>query len=507
MRVGVDHCMAQSMRHIDPSRWRLLSRAGEFPKSAGKCVIYWCSREQRSRDNWALLHAQSLSQMHKVPLVVCFCLGMSSFLNAPLRHYSFLLNGLKEMENDLHSMNIPFHLLKGSPENVLIDFAKKVSAGVIVSDFSPLRIHKQWVESLESIMGGDAAMKNVMLQQVDAHNVVPVWVASEKLEYAARTIRTKLHNHLSKYLVDYWEVESQEKPTSLWPSATWEVSALLKELTFLDRSVGDVSPAIVPGQKAGLEKLESFLARKNLGSYGPLRNDPNAATNLSGLSPYFHFGHLSPQRAIFNAAAAKRASKDTEVRASLDAFIEEAFVRRELSDNFCHYNPRYDDLKGAADWAQKSLKEHAKDPRPYVYSVEVLEKGETHDDLWNAAQLQMKKEGKMHGFLRMYWAKKILEWTESPEAALSAAIFLNDKYSLDGRDPNGYVGCMWSICGIHDQGWTERMVFGKIRYMNFKGCARKFDLGKFVGKHVSAGKRKVLDGGKEAPMMKKAKAE
>lgn len=162
------------------------------------------------------------------------------------------------------------------------------------------------------------------------------------------------------------------------------------------------------------------------------------------------------------------------------AFCEESIVRRELSDNFCYYNKNYDNLKGAYDWAQKTLDDHRKDKRTYVYSRDQLEQARTHDDLWNSAQIQMVKEGKMHGFLRMYWAKKILEWTKTPEEALETAIYLNDRYQLDGRDPNGYVGCMWSIAGIHDQGWREREVFGKIRY---DGCKRKFDVAAFVARY------------------------
>ena len=151
--------------------------------------------------------------------------------------------------------------------------------------------------------------------------------------------------------------------------------------------------------------------------------------------------------------------------------------------NITVFQNNYDSIKGASDWAQQSLKKHAKDKREKLYTKEQLEKGKTHDDLWNAAQKQLNREGKMHGFLRMYWAKKILEWTESPEKALEISIYLNDKYSLDGRDPNGFVGCMWSVCGVHDMGWSERNVFGKIRYMNYAGCKRKFDVARFVAKY------------------------
>ncbi|CAK9015423.1 unnamed protein product [Durusdinium trenchii] len=166
-----------------------------------------------------------------------------------------------------------------------------------------------------------------------------------------------------------------------------------------------------------------------------------------------------------------------------EAFIEESVVRRELSDNFCFYNDKYDSLEGAAAWAQQTLKDHAKDKREHLYTMEELEGGKTHDDLWNASQQQMVQEGKMHGFLRMYWAKKILEWSPSPKEALQRSIELNDRYELDGRDPNGYVGCMWSICGVHDMGWKERPVFGKIRFMNYAGCKRKFNVPAFVAKY------------------------
>jgi len=168
--------------------------------------------------------------------------------------------------------------------------------------------------------------------------------------------------------------------------------------------------------------------------------------------------------------------------AAVDTFLEEAVVRRELADNYCFYQPNYDSLEGAAGWAVESLQLHASDKRDHVYSLQQLEEARTHEDLWNAAQRQLYITGKMHGFMRMYWAKKILEWSPSPEDALAWAIYLNDKYSLDGRDPNGYVGCAWSVMGVHDMGWKERPVFGKIRYMNYAGCKRKFDVQKYVGK-------------------------
>lgn len=222
---------------------------------------------------------------------------------------------------------------------------------------------------------------------------------------------------------------------------------------------------------------KGFLNKSRLSKYSSKRNDPTVPGALSCLSPYFHFGHLSPQRAALEASKCKSIHKE-----SVEGFLEEMVIRRELSDNYCHYVTNYDKLDAAYDWAKETLDAHRNDKREYLYTLEELEKAKTHDKLWNAAQKEMTSLGKMHGYIRMYWAKKILEWTESPEQAIEFGIYLNDKWELDGRDPNGYVGIMWSMAGIHDQGWRERPVFGKIRYMNYQGCKRKFDIEKYVAR-------------------------
>merc|ERR1712194_635583 len=258
----------------------------------------------------------------------------------------------------------------------------------------------------------------------------------------------------------------------------------------VDRSVSIVE-AFTPGTAAALKRLASFCKGERLKSFSMLRNDPMKDVS-SNLSPYLHFGQISAQRCALAAKACGRVGG--AVKKSSESFIEELVVRKELADNFCFYNPYYDSLKGCSGWAQASLKKHEKDKREHIYSRKELETGKTHDELWNAAQLQMVSEGKMHGFLRMYWAKKILEWTESPAVALSTAQYFNDKYSLDGRDPNGFVGIGWSIMGIHDMGWKERPIFGKIRFMNYAGCKRKFKVNEFVLKYppAAANARKKL---------------
>jgi Deoxyribodipyrimidine photo-lyase type II (EC 4.1.99.3) len=164
--------------------------------------------------------------------------------------------------------------------------------------------------------------------------------------------------------------------------------------------------------------------------------------------------------------------------------LEELIVRRELSDNFCFYNASYDSLKGFPLWAKATLHDHRKDPRAYSYTLKELENAQTHDELWNAAQREMTLKGKMHGYLRMYWAKKILEWTETPVQALRIAIYLNYKYELDGRDPNSYTGIAWCIGGVHDRPWKEREIFGKIRYMSYRGMHSKFNVSEYITKVI-----------------------
>jgi deoxyribodipyrimidine photo-lyase len=236
---------------------------------------------------------------------------------------------------------------------------------------------------------------------------------------------------------------------------------------------GDPLEWITPGEHAASERLRIFL-REGLERYGQERNDPGL-DGLSGLSPWLHFGHLSAQRAAFAVSA----TPETE---SSKAFLEELIIRRELADNFCHFEEAAGTYGGLPEWSRKTLDAHRKDSRPVLYDIHTLEKARTSDPLWNAAQREMTSRGKMHGWARMYWAKKILEWSPSPEEAFITALFLNDRYELDGRDPNGIAGISWAIGGLHDRPWPERPVFGTVRYMNYGGAARKFNVKHYIQK-------------------------
>lgn len=447
------------MEKVNPKR---INKLNNFEPSSG-AVVYWMSRDQRVNDNWALLYAQELAKENNQPLVVIFCL-MSEFLEATIRQYSFMIKGLKEVEKSLKEKNIPFYLLIGNPAQKIPEFIKENKAGALVSDFDPLKIKRLWKkEILQKI--------NIPLYDVDAHNICPCTFVSQKQEFAARTIRPKINRALIEFLTEFPTVKKQPESKYSSPPTDWDkVFNSLKVNT-------DVPPVkwIESGENGAKKVLEQFIENK-LDDYDAKRNDPSLDA-ISNMSPYLHFGQISAQRIALEVsrANAKESSKD--------AYLEELIVRRELSDNFCYYNDDYDNYNGFPEWGKKTLNEHRKDIRAYIYSLEEFEQAKTHDELWNAAQLEMVKTGKMHGYMRMYWCKKILEWTNTPEDAIKISIYLNDKYELDGRDPNGYVGVAWSIGGVHDRAWFERDVFGKIRFMNYNGCKSKFNIQNYIDKN------------------------
>lgn len=425
-------------------------------------VIYWMQRDQRVKDNWALIHAYEQAEHNGNELLVVFNL-VSSFHEATLRQYHFMIEGLKEVEVELAKLNIPFHITTGKPEEEIPKIIIQKNASLLITDFNPLKIILKWKLNVKNKI-------TTPFHEVDAHNIVPVWETSDKLEFAAYTIRPKINKKLPHYLDNFPKVKKFSDNNFDASAINWDkVYKYLK----IDNSVKPVN-TFVPGTKAANRTLKNFIENK-LEKYGDARNDPNK-DGLSKLSPYLHFGQISAQR----IALALNGLKDDE---SVASFLEELIVRRELSDNFCYYNENYDNFDGFHKWAKETLNQHRDDEREYLYELSEFENAETHDPLWNAAQNEMMVEGKMHGYMRMYWAKKILEWTESPEKALEYGIYLNDKYSIDGRDPNGYVGIAWSIGGVHDRAWTERPVFGKIRFMNYNGCKRKFDVKQYIKKY------------------------
>lgn len=423
-------------------------------------VLYWMIRDCRVKDNWGFIYSQKTALNYKQGLIVCYTL-VENYMNYTLRHYSFLINGLKEVNDKCTKLNIPFVLLAdNNPVISILNFIKKENISLLITDVLPLKPFTSWVSQINLKI-------EIPFYQVDSHNIVPIWITSEKQEYSARTIRPKILKHLPEYLTEFPKLKKHKYRNTSFLKYNWV--HILRDLD-IDRSVKAVDWVLSKNKVNN--QLKFFL--KHLDEYEKYRNNPTM-NKTSNLSPWFNFGQISIQRCVLVIIEyGKKNNINT------DSFIEEVVIRRELSDNFCYYNNHYDNFSSVTGWAKETLVKHSTDTRPHLYFLTDFEKANTHDILWNAAQLQLIKTGKMHGYMRMYWAKKILEWTISPEEALDISVFLNDKYSIDGNDPNGYVGCLWSIGGIHDRAWKERNIFGKIRYMSYSGCKSKFNTDQYI---------------------------
>ena len=429
-------------------------------------VVYWMRRDQRVDENWAFIHALQKALAYKVPLVVYFQI-IQNYQYPYHRHFDFMLRGLEEVERRCHTLGVGTHITIGNGVADLIRFLQEVGASLLVTDHTPLRGPSSQITKLQDQV-------NIPIHVVDAHNVIPVWETSDKQEYSARTIRGKIYKLLDQFLVKFPEVDqlvARSKP----PSFQTRFNKIdVEEI----KSKLDLKPPapvswLTPGYEAGMSKLEDFITVK-LANYAEKRNDPNE-DSLSDLSPYLHFGQISAQEVVSQVLAIGNSGSE--------AFIEEILIRRELSENYCFYNENYDKFAGLPEWGKRTLEKHSMDTREHLYTLDELERGVTHDALWNSAQSQMIHTGKMHGYMRMYWAKKILEWTKTPQEAHRIAVYLNDKYELDGRDPNGYTGVAWAIGGLHDRPWVERQIFGNIRYMNYNGAKRKFDVDDYISRN------------------------
>lgn len=429
-------------------------------------MLYVMSRDQRIKDNLALAAAQKYAIEQKLPLSVIFILHPVSAKRA-YEHYEFMLGGLNEIAVGLESKNIPFIAMHGDPKEKLHLAFTHFKPAAIFFDMSPLESARKLKEQLS---------EEWPVSVVDTHNIVPVWEASDKQEYGARTIRPKIHRLLDEFNRDEYEISVHPHK---WPSDTIVPYEKVKN-DFLEQISGikknNCNYAFLSGETSANKALQSFLDNRFKG-YAENRNNP-ALNGLSNLSPYFHYGHIA-SLSVYKAAY-KRLLGDSSLQKDFDALVEEMVVRKELSDNFCYYNDNYSSLLGAPAWALATLSKHAIDQRQYIYSQEQFENAQTHDPAWNAAQVQLRKHGKIHGYMRMYWAKKVLEWSTSAEDAFRTLVYLNDFYSLDGGDPNGYVGILWSIAGLHDRPWSERSVYGTIRCMVYDGLKRKFPIEEYI---------------------------
>mgnify|MGYP006295405795 CR=1 FL=1 len=431
----------------------------EGPAREGRYVLYWMQAAQRADWNHALEYAIDRANDSNRPVVAAFGLT-ADYPEANARHYQFMLEGLSEVVEDLAGRGIQTVVRDEAPSQCIPELAEQAS--LVVVDDGHLHIQRQWRAAV-------AEAVDCPLEEVETNVIVPVEEATEKENFSAGTLRPRIHRKLDRYMARLKRRKLRRDSLDLRLDGLDldDPVRILNELG-TDTSVGP-APGFHGGSHEAKRRLTAFL-KEGLAGYPEQRNDPNA-DGQSGLSPYLHFGQISPLEIAVKVRA--KGGPGT------DEFLEELIVRRELSQNFVYYNDRYDSYECLPPWALRTLNYHARDERQYTYSTEQFEQAKTHDPYWNAAQRDMVLTGKMHGYMRMYWGKKILEWTKSPQEAFRIALYLNNKYELDGRDPNSYAGVAWCF-GKHDRAWAERPVFGKVRYMNAAGLKRKFDPDAYV---------------------------
>ncbi len=447
---------------IEPERISILTpnavRQGEW-------VLYWMQQSQRAHDNPALEYAISQANRLDLPVLVGFALT-DGYPEANLRHYRFMLEGLAETQRQLARRRIGMVVHNGTPATVIGRLAHR--SALLVCDVGYTRHQRAWRLSLSQ----SAPCRTVA---VEGDVVVPVGVVSPKAEYAARTIRPKIQKHLKQFLVPCprYRPKRSSLGNGLNSLDLGAIDTILESLD-IDRSVPAVTRFFKGGPGEAKKRLHRFIAHR-LQHYSDGRNQPQADC-ISHMSPYLHFGQISP---VF--LALQIAKSPTGNEADRDAYLEELIVRRELAVNFVHHTPDYDRYSCLPAWAQKTLQEHATDRRATIYDRQTLAAAKTHDPYWNAAMAEMRDTGFMHSYMRMYWGKKVIEWSPTPRQAFETALALNNRYFLDGRDPNSYAGVGW-VFGLHDRAWFEREIFGKVRYMAASGLERKCDIRAYVKK-------------------------
>ena len=432
------------------------------PRAEGRCVLYWMQRAQRGLDNPALNYAIAWGNTLGLPVLACFGLT-ADYPGAQRRHYRFLIEGLADARNDLAACGVPLVVRLGRPDRVAIEVANLIQPALVIGDDNPVRVAQEW----RSALVRDLA---VPCRLVDADVVVPSSLFPKE-EFAARTLRPKMHRAWNDYLKPLPRpIAKNACPDALIPRGeTLDVEGLLAKL-----KVGGASElsGYRGGTREALRRLDLFVEHR-LARYAEERNEPSPYAT-SELSAHLHFGQISP------LTIALRVRDSAAGDANIEALLEELIVRRELAVNFVARNPKYDSIEGCPRWALETLQKHEHDPRPYLYDPATLEAGSTHDPLWNAAQQEMVHTGRMHNYLRMYWAKKILEWSPDAATAFKVALDLNDRYEMDGRDPNGYTGVAWAVGGKHDRPWPERPIFGTVRFMSYASTRRKFRSDQYI---------------------------
>ena len=382
-------------------------------------IIYLCEREIRVKDNFALQFALQKSKEFNLPLKIIH----------PKINYNyqqkqeFIDNQIEQAKTLFRNIGLDFEIIEKTPHEII----KNINPAILIIDFNPI-LKRDYLKNAD-----------FKIYEIDGHNIVPARFISDKQEYSAATLRTKIYHNIYPFLTEY------------------------SNFTF-DKVEADYI-------------LEDFINNK-LQYYSENKNNPSIDAT-SGLSKYLNWGFISSNRVAIEVI--KSGVKDIDK----ETFLEELIIRKELADNFCLYSKSFKDFSSVPNWAKMSLENHILDIRPYLYLPQDLENAKTHDKLWNATQIQLMREGVIHGYLRMYWAKKILEWMSTPDEALKTAIYLNDKYAYDAPSANGYVGILWAIGGLHDRAFSDFPITGKIRRMTYNSIKRKYDLVTYINKYVS----------------------
>ena len=391
-------------------------------------IIYLCEREVRAKDNFALQFALQKSEKLNLPLKI-----IHPKINYDYRQkQEFIDNQIEQAKTQFKNIDLDFEIIEKTPQEII----KNTNPAILIIDFNPI-LKRDYLKNAD-----------FKIYEIDGHNIIPAKFVSSKQEYSASTIRRKIYYNIYPFLTEFENLISDKV------EADYVLEDFIKN------------------------KLQYYSENKN--------NSSIDAT--SSLSKYLNWGFISSQRVALeviksgvnvsgvNVSGVKDINKET--------FLEELIIRKELADNFCLYSKNYNDFSGVPNWAKMSLENHKYDIRPYIYSLEMLENAKTHDKLWNTTQTQLIKDGTIHGYLRMYWAKKILEWTSTPDEALKTAIYLNDKYAYDAPSANGYVGILWAIGGLHDRAFADYPVTGKIRRMTYDSMKRKYDLTNYIEKYI-----------------------
>jgi deoxyribodipyrimidine photo-lyase len=435
-------------------------------------VLYWSQMNRRVESNHALAFAADLANQRGTP--VLFYEGLTcTYPFANDRFHTFLLEGVPETARRLEKLGIGyvFHLRKRRADRNDALYKLAAGAAAVVTDDYPTFIAAQHNRSVPSRL-------EIPYYAVDSSCIVPM-AHFDKQEYAAYTIRPKMRKALAGYLNPVPPIRMKKK----WSAAASPLHCEVNETniaTLVDACEIDhtVAPSVEfrGGRKEGERRLRRFLEH-NLRRYAKTSNQPSEQST-SGMSPYLHFGVIS---SLEIALAAKSYAEEHKLIA--EEFLEQLIVRRELAFNFARFCPNPGKLNALPNWARATLLKHAEDKRDPIYTREQFELAQTHDELWNAAQREMLRDGIIHGYYRMYWGKKIIEWSRTHEDALDTMIYLHDKYALDGRDPNTYTNILWCF-GLHDRPWQERPIFGMVRYMSLDGMKRKTDVKAYVEKSV-----------------------